>query len=167
MVPDYAKPSAESWVGLMLVGIAGCLVGFWLGRVSKRGSKAERLFMLAMQEDNQEKKHKLLGEIVDKYPSTEWVDKALDERVKNGVMKAGQESAKTSEKDPPIRILGENKGEIDVWKAAQRLRDEGCPIRAIAKRLGVPKSTISDHTVRSNRPSYVSPKTRTKKAPPE
>ena len=116
MVPDYAKPSAELWVGLMLVGIAGCLVGFWLGRVSKRGSKAERLFMLAMQEDNQEKKHKLLGEIVDKYPSTEWVDKALDERVKNGVMKAGQESAKTSEKDPPIRILGENKGPFSQWR---------------------------------------------------
>ena len=121
--------------------------------------------MLAMQEDNQEKKHELLGEIVDKYPSTEWVDKALDERVKNGVMEAGQESAKTSEKNPPTRILGENKAEIDVWKDAQKLRDEGFPIRAIAQRLGVPKSTIYDHTVRSNRPSYVSPKTRTKKSP--
>lgn len=151
VVPRYAKPAAELWVGLMLAGIAGCTVGFWLGRVSKRGSKAERLFMLAMQEENQGRKHKLLGEIVDKYPNTEWVDKALDERVKNGVMETGQGSAKTSEKNPPSGILGENKPEIDVWKDAQRLRDEGFSIRAIAQRLGVPKSTIFDHTVGSNR----------------
>jgi len=163
MVPRYAKPSAELLMGLMLAGIAGCIVGFYLGRVSKRESKAKRLFMLAMQENNQGRKHKLLAEIVDKYPDTEWVDKALDERVKNGVMETGQGSAKTSEKKPPTGVLGENKGEIDVWKDAQRLRDEGFSIRAIAQRLGVPKSTISDHTVRSNRTSHASPKTRTRK----
>jgi|GEM_PF-2504220 len=167
MVPRYAKPSAEFLLGLMLAGIAGCIVGFCLGKVSKRGSKAERLFMLAMQEENQGRKHELLGEIVDKYPDTEWVDKALDERVKNGVMEAGQGSAKTSEKKSPTGILGENKGEIDVWKDAQRLRDEGFSIRAIAQRLDVPKSTIFDHTIRRNRPSYASRKTRTKKAPLE
>ena len=167
MVPRYAKPSAELLVGLMLAGTAGCIVGFYLGRVSKRESKAERLFVLAKQEENQGRKHKLLGEIVDKYPDTEWVDKALDERVKNGVMEVGQGSAKTSEKKPPTGILGENKGEIDVWKEAQRLRDEGFSIRAIAQRLGVPKSTISDHTVRSNRASHASPKTRTKESPPK
>jgi len=153
MVPRYAKPSTEFLLGLMLAGIAGCIVGFCLGRVSKRGSKAERLFMLAMQEENQGRKRKLLGEIVDKYPNAEWVDKALDERVKNGVMEAGQGSAKTSEKHPPTGVLGENKDEIDVWKDAQRLRDEGFSIRAIAQRLGIPKSTIFDHTIRSNRPS--------------
>ena len=164
VVPGYVKPSAEFLLGLMLAGIAGCIVGFSLGRVSKRGSKAERLFMLAMQEQNQGRKHKLLGEIVDKYPDTEWVDKALDERVKNGVMEAGQGSAKTSEKKPPTGILGENKGEIDVWKDAQRLRDEGFSIRVIAERLGVPKSTIFDHTIRRNDLPYAGSKIRTKKS---
>ncbi len=120
--------------------------------------------MLAMQEDNQERKHKLLGEIVDKYPHTEWVDKALDERVKNGVMEAGQGSAKTSEKKPPTGVLGENKGEIDVWKDAQRLRDEGFSIRVIAQRLGVPKSTIFDHTIRRNDLPCAGSKIRTKRS---
>ena len=150
LAPRYAKPSAELWVGLMLAGIVGCIVGFWLGRVSKRGGKAERLFMLAIQEENQERKDKLLGKLVDKYPSTKWADKVLDERVRNGIMKAGEGSAKTWEKKPPTRFLGENKGKIDLWKYAQRLRDEGLSIRVIAQRLGVPKSTIFDHTSRSN-----------------
>ena len=164
MVPRYAKPSAELLVGLMLAGIAGCIVGFCLGKISKRGSKAERLFMLAMQEENQGRKRKLLGEIVDKYPNTEWVDKALDERVRNGAMEAGQGPAKTSEKKPPTGILGENKDEIDLWKDAQRLRDEGFSIRVIAQRLGVPKSTIFDHTIRRNDLPYAGSKIRTKRS---
>jgi len=163
MVSRYAKPSAELLVGVMLAGIAGCIVGFWLGRASKRESKAERLFMLAMQEENQGKKRKLMGKIVSKYPNTEWVDKVLDERIKNEIVEAGQGSTKTSEKKVSTGILSENKGEIDVWKEAQRLRDEGFSIRAIAKRLGVPKSTIHDRTVPSSRPSYTSPRMRTKR----
>ena len=128
----------------------GCIVGFWLGRASKRRSKAEELFMLAIQEENQERKDKLLGKLVDKYPSTKWADKVLDENVRNGIMKADQRSAKTWEKKPPTRFLSEDKSQIDLWKYAQRLRDEGLSIRAIAQRLGVPKSTIFDHISRSN-----------------
>jgi len=163
MVSRYAKPFAELLVGVMLAGTAGCMVGFWLGRASRRESKAERLFMLAMQEENQGKKRKLMGKIVSKYPNTEWVDKVLDERIRNEIVEAGQGSTKTSEKKVSTGILTENKGEIDVWKEAQRLRDEGFSIRAIAKRLGVPKSTIHDRTVPSSRPSYTSPRMRTKR----
>ena len=164
MVSRYAKPFAELLVGVMLAGIAGCIVGFWLGRASKRESKAERLFMLAMQEENQGKKRKLMGKIVSKYPDTEWVDKVLDERIKNEIVEAGQGSTKTSEKEVSTGILSENKGETNLWKEAQRLetklwekaqrlRDEGLSVRAIAKRLGVAKSTIHDRTVPSSRPS--------------
>ena len=147
----------------MLAGITGCIAGFWLGRARKRGGKAERLFMLAMQEENQGKKRKLMGKIVSKYPNTEWVDKVLDERMKNEIVQASQGSTKTPEKEVSTGILSENKGEINVWKEAQRLRDEGLSIRAIAKRLGVPKSTIHDRTVPSSRPSYTSPRVRTKR----
>ena len=174
MVSRYAKPSAELLVGVMLAGIAGCIVGFWLGRACKRESKAERLFMLAMQEENQGKKRKLMGKIVSKYPDTEWVDKVLDERIKNEIVEAGQGSTKTSEKEVSTGILSENKGETNLWKEAQRLetklwekaqrlRDEGLSVRAIAKRLGVAKSTIHDRTVPSSRPSYTSPRMRTKR----
>jgi len=174
MVSRYAKPFAELLVGVMLAGIAGCIVGFWLGRASKRESKAERLFMLAMQEENQGKKRKLMGKIVSKYPSTEWVDKVLDERIKKEIVEAGQGPTKTSEKKVSTGILSENKGETNLWKEAQRLetnlwekaqrlRDEGLSVRAIAKRLGVPKSTIHDRTVPSSRPSYTSPRMRTKR----
>ena len=151
VAPRYAEPSTQLLVGLMGGGIVGCIVGFWLGRVSKRRSKAEELFMLAIQEENQERKDKLLGKLVDKYPSTKWADKVLDDRVRNGIMKAGEGSAKTWGRKPPTGFLGENKSQIDLWKDAQRLRDEGFSIRAIAQRLGVPKSTIFDHTVGSNR----------------
>jgi len=161
----------------VLVGITGCRVGFWLGRAAKRGSKAERLFMLAMQEENQGKKRKLMGKIVSKYPNTEWADKVLDERMKNEIMQASQGSTKTSEKEVSTGILSENNGEINpwkeaqrlseglsiVWKEAQRLRDEGLSVRATAKRLGVPKSTIHDRTVPSSRPSYTSPRMRAKR----
>ena len=178
VVSRYAKPRAELLVGVVLAGITGCIVGFWLGRARKRGGKAERLFMLAMQEENQGKKRKLMGKIVSKYPNTEWVDKVLDERIKNEIVQAGQGSTKTSEKKVSSDILSENKGEINIWKEAQRLkderlsivwkeaqklRDEGLSIRAIAKRLGVPKSTIHDRTVPSSRPSYTSPRMRTKR----
>jgi len=163
LAPRYAKPSTQLLVGLMGGGIVGCIVGFWLGRVSKRRSKAEGLFMLAIQEENQERKDKLLGKLVDRYPSTKWADKVLDEKVRNGIMKAGEESAKTWEKKPPTRFLGEDKSQIDLWKYAQRLRDEGFSIRAIAERLGVPKSTIFDHIGRSNS-HQVLPKTRAKRS---
>jgi len=163
LVPRYAEPSTQLLVGLMGGGIVGCIVGFWLGRVSKRGSKAERLFMLAIQEENRERKDKLLGKLVDKYPSTKWADKVLDDRVRNGIMKASEGSAKTWEKKPSTRFLGENKSQIDLWKDAQRLRDEGFSIRAIAQRLGVPKSTIFDHISRSNS-HQVLPKTRAKRS---
>ena len=56
VVSRYAKPRAELLVGVMLAAITGCIVGFWLGRARQRGGKAERLFMLAMQEENQGKK---------------------------------------------------------------------------------------------------------------
>ena len=150
LAPRYAKPSIQLLAGLMGGGVVGCIVGFWLGRASKRRSRAEELFILAIQEENQERKDKLLGKLVDRYPSTKWADKVLDERVRNGIMKAGEGSAKTWEKKPPTRFLSEDKSQIDLWKYAQRLRDEGFSIRAIAERLGVPKSTIFDHISRSN-----------------
>jgi len=74
-------------VGLIVGGILGLIVGFLLGmasgpkerRLTKRKNEAERLLALAKQENNQKRKLKLLGEILDKYPHSEWAEKALNE----------------------------------------------------------------------------------------
>jgi hypothetical protein len=144
-----------------LVGlILGAIVGFVVVRGTPvlfkrkgpaRKSRAQKLFDLAKHEENQQRKRELLREIVDRYPRSEWADKALDERVKNGIMKAGQGSARAREKKLPPGFWSVKNIENDFWKEAQRLRDEGLSVRAVAERLGVPKSTVLDHTVRPAR----------------
>lgn len=77
-------------LGLILGGILGFVVGLLSGtafkseekKSIKRESKAERIFNLAIQQENQETKLELLGKILDKYPESEWADKALEEAMK-------------------------------------------------------------------------------------
>jgi len=77
-------------VGLILGGMLGFVVGLLSGmalksekkRSIKRESKAERIFNLAIQQENQETKLELLGKILDKYPESKWADKALEEAIK-------------------------------------------------------------------------------------
>ena len=84
-------------VGLGLGAAIGFVVGFLVGIVSRteekekaprqrRPGKAERLFQQALAEDNPHKKHGLLKKVVERYPRSEWADKALEE-----VMKARKE----------------------------------------------------------------------------
>lgn len=76
--------------GLITGGVVGLIVGLLLGMVSgpkerksiKRKKEAEKLFALAKQEENRKRKLKLLGEILDKYPHSEWAEKALNEAMK-------------------------------------------------------------------------------------
>ena len=77
-------------IGILLGGGIGFAVGFPLGMVSKfkgkrsarKESKAERLFNLAIQQENRKAKLEILSEILDKYPHSTWVDKALEEATK-------------------------------------------------------------------------------------
>ena len=70
--------------------VVGFIVGFLVGMISKpekkiaieRESRAQRLFNLATKQENNRKKMKLLGKVLDKYPRSEWADKALEEVMK-------------------------------------------------------------------------------------
>jgi len=82
-------------VGLVIGGVVGLIVGFLVGVVSSlkkskltgKKSRAQKLFNSAMQEENRKIKLKLLAQILDKYPNSEWADKALEQ-----VMKLRKES---------------------------------------------------------------------------
>jgi len=78
-------------VGLGLGVAIGFVVGFLVGIISrteekktptKRQGKAEKLFHQALAEDNAHKKHNLLKKVVDRYPRSDWADKALEEVMK-------------------------------------------------------------------------------------
>ena len=67
-----------------ILGFAiGYLVGmapkYKEGELVKREGKAQRLFNLAMQQEDQERKWELLSQVLGKYPNSEWADKALEE----------------------------------------------------------------------------------------
>jgi len=93
-------------VGLVVGGVVGFVVGFLLGVVSNlkksketaKESQAQKRFNSAMQEEDSKRKLKLMAQIVDKYPSSEWSDKALDQ-----VMKLRKESESRSP-EPTIDI---------------------------------------------------------------
>ena len=78
-------------VGLVLGAVAGLMVGFLLGLASSlkkrklagKKSRAQKLFNLAIQEENGAKQLKLLAQILDKYPHSEWADKALEQAMKS------------------------------------------------------------------------------------
>ncbi len=82
-------------VGVVTGGVVGFVIGYLLGIVSnlKKGketvkeSQAQKRFDSAMQEEDSKRKLKLMAQIVDKYPHSEWSDKALDQ-----VMKLRKES---------------------------------------------------------------------------
>lgn len=82
-------------VGLVIGGVGGLIVGFLVGvisnlkksKVTEKKSQAQKLFNSAIKEENQKRKLKLLAQIVDKYPNSEWADKALEQ-----VMKLRKES---------------------------------------------------------------------------
>ena len=86
-------------VGLVIGGVVGFVIGYLLGIVSnlKKGkepakeSQAQKRFSSAMQEEDSKRKLKLMAQIVDKYPRSEWSDKALDQ-----VMKLRKESESRS-----------------------------------------------------------------------
>lgn len=77
-------------VGLVLGAVVGLMVGFLLGMVSGlkkreltgKKSRAQKLFNLAVQEEDGTKQLKLLAQIVDKHPRSEWADKALEQAMK-------------------------------------------------------------------------------------
>lgn len=77
-------------IGLIAGGIVGFVLGLLVGILSKpaerkaarKESKAEKLFNLAMQQENEKRKINILGRIVERYPSSIWADKALEEVMK-------------------------------------------------------------------------------------
>jgi len=93
-------------VGLVMGGVVGFVLGYLLSVISnlKKGketakeSHAQRRFNSAMQEEDSKQKLKLMAQIVDKYPHSEWSDKALDQ-----VMKLRKESESRSP-EPRIDI---------------------------------------------------------------
>lgn len=82
--------STDFVVGLVIGGVVGLIVGFLMGTISSlkkrrstgKKSQAQKLFNSAMQEENRQRKLKLLAQILDKYPHSEWADKALEEAMK-------------------------------------------------------------------------------------
>ena len=82
--------STDLVVGLVVGGVGGLIVGFLIGVVSnskkskmtgKKG-RAHKLFDSAMKEEDRKRKLKLLAQIVDKHPNSEWADKALEQVMK-------------------------------------------------------------------------------------
>jgi len=77
-------------VGLILGGILGSAASLLIStvfksnkkRAIKKESKAERIFNLALQQEDQERKLKLLRKILDKYPKSEWAERSLEEVMK-------------------------------------------------------------------------------------
>ncbi|MCD6083280.1 hypothetical protein DRJ00_04585 [Candidatus Aerophobetes bacterium] len=77
-------------VGLILGGILGSAASLLISTVFKsnkkraieKESKAERIFNLALQQEDQERKLKLLRKILDKYPKSEWAERSLEEVMK-------------------------------------------------------------------------------------
>jgi len=82
--------STDFVVGLAIGGVVGLIVGFLIGTISSlkkrkltgKKNPAQKLFNTAMQEKNRKGKLKLLAQILDKYPHSEWADKALEEVMK-------------------------------------------------------------------------------------
>ena len=82
--------STDFVVGLVIGGVVGLIVGFLMGTISSlkkrkltgKKSQAQKLFNSAMHEENRQRKLKLLAQILDKYPHSEWADKALEEAMK-------------------------------------------------------------------------------------
>lgn len=82
--------STDFVVGLVMGGVVGFVLGYLLRIVSNlkkskdtvKESQAQKRFNSAMQEENPKQKLKLLAQIVDKYPNSEWSDKALDQAMK-------------------------------------------------------------------------------------
>ncbi len=81
------------FVGLILGAIVGLVAGFLIGIISKptnpeekkvvkKESKAQKIFNLAIKQENKKKKMKFLSQIINKYPHSEWSDKALEEVMK-------------------------------------------------------------------------------------
>lgn len=74
-------------VGLIAGGTLGFIFGILVGGTSrgekkrsvKKENKAQKLFNLALEQDSQQGKMKLLKKVLDKYPHSEWADKALEE----------------------------------------------------------------------------------------
>ena len=77
-------------VGLVIGGVVGFVMGYLLGIISNlkksketaKQSQAQKRFNSAMQEEDSKRKLKLMAQIVDKYPHSEWSDKALDQVTK-------------------------------------------------------------------------------------
>jgi len=77
-------------VGLIIGGVVGFVIGYLLGIVSNlkkskeavQQSQAQKRFNSAMQEEDSKRRIKLMAQIVDKYPGSEWSDKALDQVTK-------------------------------------------------------------------------------------
>ncbi len=77
-------------VGLVVGGVVGFVLGYLLSIISNlkknketvKESQAQKRFNSAMQEKDSKRRLKLMAQIVDKYPSSEWSDKALDQVVK-------------------------------------------------------------------------------------
>lgn len=77
-------------VGLILGGILGSAASLLIStmfksnkkRAIEKESKAERIFNLALQQEDQERKLKLLRKILDKYPKSEWAERSLEEVMK-------------------------------------------------------------------------------------
>ena len=87
--------STDLLLGLLIGGVVGLTVGLVIGIVSglKKSklagdkNQAQKLFNSAMKEEDQKRRLRLLAQIVDKYPHSEWEEKALEQ-----VMKLRKES---------------------------------------------------------------------------
>jgi len=89
IISRYMELSTNSLVWAVLGAILGLTVGYLWGMTSrykegksiKKETKAEKLFDLAVQQEDQQRKRELLSQVLEKYPNSEWADKALEERM--------------------------------------------------------------------------------------